>query len=129
MTGNLNSQNVYPTKGSTYNCGSVDRPFHSTCSNYLYSIGSDGKIYARLQATTLGTTTTQGYTDIYIGNGTATGTEGNSKGRILLYNSGSNYAIIQDHDSATTNRTLTLPRSSGQIPVAAVSGTTLNITY
>lgn len=129
MTGDITSQNISPETGSTNNCGSVSNPFASVCSNGFYAIGSDALSYAQVKATTLGTETIQGYSDILVGNGIANGTAGNAKGRVIVYGSGANYAVIQDHDSATAVHTLTLPRVSGQIPVVAVSGTTLSITY
>ena len=129
MTGNLNSQNVYPVAGSTYNCGSVYNPFQAVVSNNLYATGSDGSHYVQLRTTLLGTTTTQGTADIWAGNDIAKGTAGNAKGRVIICNANNVHGIIVDNDAATVNRTFTLPKVAGQLPVVSVSGTTLNITY
>lgn len=129
MAGNLNSQNVYPVAGSTYNCGSTSNPFAFTNSNKFYAVGADGTIYAQLISNRAGTTSTLGLADLWLGNGIASGTAKNARGRIILYNSGSGYSVIQDNDSTNTNRSLTLPKVGGTIPVVSLSGTTLTINY
>ena len=61
-----------------------------------------------------GTTSAQGYDSIYLGNSTASGTAGNSTGRILLYSSSSSYHTIV---GAATTSTIahTLPATAGTI--------------
>ena len=129
MTGNLNSLNVYPVEGCKYHCGEIDKPFAKVHSNHFNAVGSDGAYYAQMTNTVLGTTDTQGFGDIWAGNSTAKGKAGNAKGRVIIFNSGTGYAVIQDNDAVNTARTLTLPKVTGQIPVVSVSGTTLNINY
>ncbi len=128
LTGSIYTGAVYPSKSSTYYCGRIAEPWAGVYSNNFTIIGSDNKSYVVTKAT-LGTTSTSGTGDIWLGTNIAEGTAGNAKGRVILYNSGSRYAVIQDNDSATGNRTLTLPSKSGTIPVVSVSGTTLNINF
>lgn len=128
MTGTLTSNHVYPATSSTYNSGRIAQPWAGVYANNHTVIGSDNKSYVVLKATN-GTTSTSGTGDIWLGTNLAEGTAGNAKGRVILYNSGSRYAVIQDNDSATANRTLTLPAKAGTIPVVSVSGTTLNINF
>lgn len=129
MTGDLTSQNIYPAESSEYQCGSVTEPFAKIHSNRLNATGSDGALYAQLTTSTEGTTDTQGLGDVWVGNSIAKGTAGNAKGRVIIYNSGTGYSVIQDNDAVNTARTLTLPKVTGQIPVVSVSGTTLNINF
>ena len=61
-----------------------------------------------------GTTSAQGYDSIYLGNSTASGTAGNSAGRILLYSSSTSYHLLIG--AATTSvATHTLPATTGTI--------------
>ena len=129
MTGDLTSQNIYPETSSASTCGSTLKPFASTNSNKFYAVGTDAGIYAQLLSSRAGTTSTVGLGDLWLGNNVASGTAKNAKGRIILCNSGIGYSVIQDNDSTNTNRTLTLPKVSGTIPVVSVSGTTLNINF
>jgi len=129
MAGTLNSQNVYPVEGSRYHCGETDKPFAKVHSNHFDAMGSDGSYYAQLTATVQGTADTLGIGDVWLGNSIPQGKAGNARGRIVLFNANSAYSVIQDNDAATASRVLTLPKVTGQIPVAAVSGTTLYISY
>jgi hypothetical protein len=127
MTGNINTCSLVPAKSSTYHVGNSSTPFASMRSNAYIALGSDLVQYAKFYAGALGTASTVGLSDIQLGNATASGTAGNAKGRVILYNSGSKYAVIQDNDSATANRTFTLPKTAGILVSGSVSGTTLNL--
>ena len=61
-----------------------------------------------------GTTSAEGFDSIYLGNSKATGTAGNSTGRILLYSSSSSYHTLV---GAATSSTIahTLPATAGTI--------------
>ena len=61
-----------------------------------------------------GTTSAQGYDSIYLGNSTASGTAGNSAGRILLYSSSTSYHYLIG-GATTSVVTHTLPTTTGTI--------------
>ena len=126
LTGQIYTGNVYPSKSSTYNCGRIAEPWAGVYSNNFTIIGSDNKSYVVTKAT-LGTTSVEGSGDLWLGTNIAKGTAGNAQGRIIMYNSGTVYAVIQDNDSATANRTFTLPKTAGILVSGSVSGTTLNL--
>ena len=62
-----------------------------------------------------GTTTTDGYTYLNLGNSTATGTAGNSYGILRIYNQNSGYSIIKCGTQDASAYQLFLPGASGQL--------------
>lgn len=59
-----------------------------------------------------GTTSTQGFANLVLGNGVASGTTGNKYGKITLYSTNTGYDVIQT-SSHTGTLTHTFPNSSG----------------
>lgn len=65
-----------------------------------------------------GTTSTDGYAQLVLGNGIASGTAGNKYGKITLYSS-SAYAVQIIPANVTGTRTLTLPNASGTVALTS----------
>ena len=65
-----------------------------------------------------GTTSTDGYAQLVLGNGIASGTAGNKYGKISLYSS-SAYAVQIIPANVTGTRTLTLPNASGTVALTS----------
>lgn len=61
-----------------------------------------------------GTASTTGASALWVGNNIPTGTDGNSKGQVVIYGNGANYVNIQA-TNATGNRTVELPDANGTI--------------
>lgn len=61
-----------------------------------------------------GTTTTVGTSTLWVGNGVAEGTDGNSKGQVVIYGNDEKYVNIQA-TNATGNRTVELPDENGTL--------------
>lgn len=125
MTGNLISTNVRPSASSTYYCGHSSYPWISVNSNNYYVYGSDSKCYGRMYISVTGTTSTVGQGRLYLGNNTAEGTAGNAQGALLLYGKSTGYTALLPTNNTSTNINLSLPKTTGTIPVASLSGTTL----
>ena len=62
-----------------------------------------------------GTTSAQGYSDLYIGNAAATGSAENSKGRIILYANSKYYTILNAKDGMSNYRSVDFPDASGTV--------------
>lgn len=67
-----------------------------------------------------GTTSATGTSTLWLGNSTPTGTDGNSKGQVVLYGNGANYVNIQA-TNATGNRTVELPNANGTIALVGTN--------
>ena len=65
-----------------------------------------------------GTTSTDGYAQLVLGNGIASGTAGNKYGKISLYSS-SAYAVQIIPANVTGTRTITLPNASGTVALTS----------
>ena len=66
-----------------------------------------------------GTTSAQGYSDIYVGNAAATGSAENSKGRIILYANSKYYTIINAKNGMSNYRSVDLPDASGTVALTS----------
>jgi len=64
------------------------------------------------------TSSTNGYARLYLGNGTASGTEGSKYGRLMIYGTTA-YAVTLDSGSPTENRTISLPNKNGTIALTS----------
>lgn len=95
----------------------------STTNYYLLASSSDATATegvskfgtnARLQIKA-GTTSTEGFATIILGNSTAAGTAGNVTGTLLLYNNSTKYAQLKAHNNDTINHTIYLPKAGGTL--------------
>lgn len=69
----------------------------------------------QLKSTTIGTTDTVGRGQLIVGNSIASGTAGNARGEIALYDLTQYYVSLVTTDNLTTNRTIRFPNASGTI--------------
>ena len=64
------------------------------------------------------TSSTNGYARLYLGNGTASGTEGSKYGRLMIYGTTA-YAVTLDSGSPTENRNISLPNKNGTVALTS----------
>lgn len=64
------------------------------------------------------TSSTNGYARLYLGNGTASGTDGSKYGRLMIYGTTA-YAVTLDSGSPTENRDISLPNKNGTIALTS----------
>ena len=64
------------------------------------------------------TSSTNGYARLYLGNGTAGGTEGSKYGRLMIYGTTA-YAVTLNSGSPTENRDISLPNKNGTIALTS----------
>lgn len=64
------------------------------------------------------TYSTNGYARLYLGNGTASGTEGSKYGRLMIYGTTA-YGVTLDSGSPTENRDISLPNKNGTIALTS----------
>lgn len=83
---------------------------HTTTSGTTAVTANSGTKFHHLT----GTDSTAGHNQLTLGNSTASGTAGNSTGKIALYGTTAYYTIIQP-GAPTANRTITLPNASGTV--------------
>jgi hypothetical protein len=78
--------------------------------------------------TTEGTTTTGGYTELKVGNNIPTGSEGNARGLVQIYNSSSGSVTLEAGHSNSTDYRVYLPSSGGTLLTNGDLTTALNRT-
>ena len=114
LTGGAVSGTIYPTTALGAQSGTTTNPWSYVYARY-HMIYDENKVNCGgYQADTAGTTSTQGESYCIIGNNKETGTAGNSRGRVRLYNVNTGYTDIVS-SSSTTNRTITLPNATGTV--------------
>ena len=128
MTGSIAAQAIYPKTNLGYNLGTTSYIWATTYSKAYDVYNSDGASYGKFYISTAGTTSAVGTAYLLLGNGTASGTAKNARGYIRMYGSSSGYTQIQTGNNSTSNITLTLPDTTGTIPIVSLSGTVLTIT-
>ncbi len=114
LTGTLNARGIIPTTANTYNIGSTEMPYKYTYAQRVHAY-SDGAQYGLLTAATLGTTATVGKGQLNLGNSTASGTDGNAEGNLVMYGSNKGYTRIIPGNNSTSNVAITLPSSEGTL--------------
>lgn len=127
LTGALKVPKLSATNTSAY-IGSMTTPFQQvyTKSVYMQDGANETIDYGDFRVQTKGTTSVVGKTQLSVGNSTASGKEGNSRGIIKVYGTGAYSHQIQG--DASTNRTLTLPDKDGTLSVDGHSHSASNIT-
>lgn len=124
LTGNADSATkVYSTLTEASTGTSYAIPFHTSTTSGNKSLLNNAGFRLNMLNGTADTTAadgtvtegTVGYASLYLGNATASGTAGNKYGRIMLYGSNSNYALITGNVAFTADRTITIPDASGTI--------------
>lgn len=111
-----------PSSSTTYQIPFVT---NSTTSGQRQNKVNDGLKYTTME----GTASTVGVARMVVGNNTATGTAGNKRGTVRVYNSGTYYTDVVNNENQGGNNTAQLPRSNGYIPVfesGSITSGTLN---
>ncbi len=104
-TSNVRITATNPSTATTYNIPFVTGIAADT--NYTVR-GNESLRYKTLE----GTTTTEGYGRLYLGNSTGSGTAGNKSGGILIYSSGTSYQLLLAHPSAANGDTAASSRTT-----------------
>ena len=125
---------IRASKGSYYmnmrQVSSIWSYFETNASNFYFDKplhDSDFRLYdanvshGRFYISTRGTASEQGETILQIGNSTATGTAGNARGRIRLFNTNANYTDI--FYLGASNRNFYIPAYGGDMYATHTGGT------
>jgi len=127
MTGTLNTQDLVPYQANAVRLGTNEKPFSSVRTNIL-NIMKNLATYITMNVVQEGTETQEGITQIIIGNSTPTGTNGNARGSLVLYNKNGKYGRISPNsDASSSNIEYNLPSKGGTLPTVTVSGTEVTI--
>ena len=113
--------NVKTSKASPADSGTNYYPAFVNSNNSsatAETVNTDSAFRVNVKA---GTTSVVGQDLLYLGNGTAKGTDGNAKGLLLLYGESTGYTILAPQN-LTGGRTIMLPASDGTLATMA-SGT------
>lgn len=103
---------------STYTTPTSSKTWYALCTATADTVTGSAVKNTSIRFVILnGTAETAGYSRLYLGNSTATGTAGNMTGSILMYGSRGKYAHIIPHAGDTTDRTIYTPKSGGTLVV------------
>ena len=138
LTGVTYASNVEPRTSGSYSLGKYSSETdHAIWANLIVRniniYDGNNKNIAKTSYEN-GTTSTQGYSNLVLGNNTASGTAGNSTGRLRLYGANTGYSNLT-YVNSTTNASHVLPAASGTLMVSATSAynsnseVTLNIPF
>ena len=97
----------------TDNLGSATIPWNAVYARYHHVYDTNKVNVGSINSNTAGTTSTVGKTYLSLGNGTASGTAGNSRGYLYIYDATKFYAQVITKGDFTANRTFTLPDLGG----------------
>ena len=103
------------TTAGNLSVGSLTSRGQITARTSIDLVNSAGTVTYGQYYISEGTTTTDGYTYLNLGNSTATGTAGNSYGILRIYNQNSGYSIIKCGTQDANTYQLFLPGASGQL--------------
>lgn len=111
---------------NTDDVGSTSIPFANMYTKNLYvnpkSVSGSIKFYGSFAATTEGTTTTNGCTELKVGNNTPTGSDGNAQGFIQIYNASSGSATLETGHSNSSDYRIYLPSAGGTLALNSTFG-------
>ena len=115
---NTYTKHLYPVAGNTYDIGGSGVAYHyramySRRYNVYDSTGS--QVWTSYIQTT-GTTSAVGNADTVLGNSIASGTAGNSRGRLVIYGTGAYYSLFQTN-AASSHKTVTIPNYAGYMVI------------
>lgn len=128
-SGNTKIQSdLYPSSHGTLNLGAYTSCYNQVVANGLYISDDDASVnvgYGNLRVVTAGTTSTQGVTQLNLGNSTANGNAGNAYGRIYFGSTGAygNYLYPVDGDVVTANQYFYFPNKGGILVTHPTRGT------
>ncbi len=112
----LYTNGVRPKTTNEWSCGTADYVWYGVSSRrfYLYD-GTNADNYGRFIISEQGTTSTQGYASLYLGNNKAAKTAGGAYGRAIFYSSGTGSATIRATLNTDTETTHILPTTGGTL--------------
>ena len=88
---------------------------NKTANTYYAPRANNGLMYRTVN----GTTTTAGLARLYLGNSKSSTTEGNKKGDLVLYSTGTKYIRITPAETSTSNHVITLPAKTGTVALTS----------
>ena len=112
LTGSLYGTNIIPSTAGTGAIGQSGVPWLNVHAQYFRVYDPNNVQTGFLDAPTAGTTSVQGETYLALGNSTASGSNGNSRGRLRLYGTSSGYIDLYA-TASTSNYSISLPAKSG----------------
>ena len=112
LTGSLYGTNIIPSTAGTGAIGQSGVPWLNVHAQYFRVYDPNNVQTGFLDAPTAGTTSVQGETYLVLGNSTASGSNGNSRGRLRLYGTSSGYIDLYA-TASTSNYSISLPAKSG----------------
>ena len=115
ISGGKVTGNITPATAMTKTIGSTTLPFGNIYAKNYEIFGAASKRYGSLTAPTLGTTSTNGVCSLALGNGTASGTEHNASGRIIMYGTGNGYTKIVPSYNGNASFEIKLPSDAGTL--------------
>ena len=106
-----------PTTANSYYNGTAALPWYQTVARrmYLYDGTNTTYDYGRLIINAQGTTSTQGYATLYLGNAGGAKTAGGAYGILQLYSTSTGYAQLLASSGTTTTTTHYLPTTGGTL--------------
>ena len=106
---------VYPITAFGKNIGSTSNPWATVYAKSHKIYNASKKDAGGIYVQTDGTTSEQGESYVVVGNSTASGTAGNSRGSIFLYSTSTGYTRLTPGTNNGTNYNLYLPGATGQL--------------
>ena len=116
-SGLVSGSTVRSDTALTDNLGTDAIPWNYVKSRWFQVFGAADQQGGSFRVETPGTTSTVGETRLTVGNSTASGTAGNAKGIINLYNESTGYVQLKTRSNHTGRVTVELPSSSGELPI------------
>lgn len=129
LSGGIISGNIQPNSHMSINLGTSTNEYATICSRYFSTYDKFGNRTGVFYMYQSGTTDTEGITYCMIGNEIASGSEGNSKGRIRLFDNSTYYAQLQTVGDMTANRTFYFPDATGTILTTSSDNLTRQVKY
>ena len=126
FTGATKTSNIYPREHNAYTLGTISYVWKAAYSSN-YDVRATNNIQVgRFASTTTGTASDTGVTSLFIGNNTASGTAGNSRGYIYIYSNKTGYSKFEKENDSTDTSTVTIPNVSGNMLISNTSATNPN---
>lgn len=115
---NTFTKHLYPAAGNTYDIGASGTAYHyrAMYSRRYNVYDSNGSQVWTSYIQTTGTTSAVGNADTVLGNSIASGTAGNSRGRLVIYGTGAYYSLFQTN-AASSHKTVTIPNYAGYMVI------------
>lgn len=107
---------VSPTSDGSQLLGSGNFAWMNVCS-WIHSLYRNGQNYGGMDISAEGTTDTQGYSRLVLGNNIPAGTAGNAKGFMWMYGSGTGSVQVHPHGATPDGSVVQvfLPKASGSL--------------